>query len=127
MTVEKRKAVHTSPPAKRRDSSAVGLKAKLKITTTRRAKNSMELRTSRERHSRRRSLATLTAVSLVRERLIGGLSSLKFSRLHPGHHAAVHQFPGGEEQELIGHIGQQTHLMRDEKNGLAGGADRPEQ
>src|SRR5947209_3978681 len=56
MMVEKRKAVHTSPPAMRRDSSAVGLKAKLKITTTSNAKNSMELIASLERHSRRRSL-----------------------------------------------------------------------
>src|SRR5262249_48029193 len=49
-------ATQTSPPEIRRDSSAVRLKEKLKITTTSRAKNNMELSASFERHSRRRSL-----------------------------------------------------------------------
>src|SRR5579864_5727639 len=68
--VENRKATQNKPPAMRRDSSTVGSKEKLKITTTRTAKNSMELKTSRERHSNRRSLAILTAVNFRRELLM---------------------------------------------------------
>src|SRR5215472_3100753 len=75
MTMEKRKAIHTSPPAMLRDWSAVGLKAKLKITTTSSEKKSMEFRTSRERHSSRRSLATFTHTSLVMDMLFGGVSA----------------------------------------------------
>src|SRR6266852_7444196 len=83
MMVEKRNAVHTSPPAMRRDSSAVGLKAKLKITTTSSEKNSMELSTSRDRHSRRRSLATLIHVSRVVERLMPASSCLPLHACTP--------------------------------------------
>ncbi len=46
-----------------RDSSAVGLKAKLKITTTSSAKNSMELMASFERHSMRRSFTSVARVT----------------------------------------------------------------
>src|SRR5258708_35551838 len=66
-TVENKNATQNSPPARRRDSSDVGSNAKLKITTTSTAKNSMALNTSRDRHSRRRSLARLAAMSRSRE------------------------------------------------------------
>src|SRR5205823_2290749 len=69
-TVENRNATQNRPPTRRRDSSAVGSKAKLKITTTSTAKNSMELKTSRERHSRRTSLLTCAAVSWANEALM---------------------------------------------------------
>src|SRR5437588_8172460 len=65
--VENRNAIQNSPPARRRDSSAVGSKAKLKMTTTSNAKNNMELKTSRERHSKHRSLARLAAVSRAKD------------------------------------------------------------
>src|SRR3974390_3376795 len=55
-TAAKRNATQIRPPAICRDSSAVGSKEKLKITTTSKAKNSMELMASFDRHSRRRSL-----------------------------------------------------------------------
>src|SRR5580658_576071 len=61
-TAAKRNATHTRPPAIRRDSSAVGSKEKLKITTTSKEKNSIELMASFERHSKRRSLATVARV-----------------------------------------------------------------
>src|SRR5215472_14871317 len=61
-TAAKRNATQISPPAISRDSSAVGLKAKLKITTTSSAKNSMELMASLERHSMRRSLRSVERV-----------------------------------------------------------------
>src|SRR5436853_1805050 len=62
-TAAKRNATHTSPPAIWRDSSALGSKEKLKTTTTRREKNSMELIASFDRHSRRRSLARVAQVT----------------------------------------------------------------
>src|SRR5258708_38513520 len=65
--VENKNATQKSPPVMRWASSRVGSKAKLKITTTRSAKNSMELNTSRERHSRRMSLARFASVSWVME------------------------------------------------------------
>src|SRR5947209_9729518 len=68
--VENRNATQNNPPTRRRDSSAVGSKAKLKITTTSTAKNSMELNTSRERHSRRMSLPTCAEVSRSSETLM---------------------------------------------------------
>src|ERR1700678_171880 len=61
-TAANRNATHTSPPAIRLDSSAVGSKEKLKITTTSREKNNMELMASFDRHSRRRSLAKVARV-----------------------------------------------------------------
>src|SRR5260370_22271426 len=70
MVVEKRNATQINPPARRRDSSAVGSKAKLKMTTTSSAKKSMELRTSRDRHSRRKSFPKLAAASLKTEGLM---------------------------------------------------------
>src|SRR5690242_14577275 len=63
MVVENRKAIQIRPPMTGRESSFS--KAKLKTTTTTRAKNIMELKTSRDRHSSRRSLATFTHVSRV--------------------------------------------------------------
>src|SRR6266404_9815935 len=64
-TEAKRKAVQIKPPAMRRDSSAVGSKAKLKITTTSSAKNSMELSASFERHSRRKSFASVVPIVML--------------------------------------------------------------
>src|SRR5437660_1358510 len=60
-TAANRNATHTKPPAIRRDSSAVGLKEKLKITTTSSAKNSIELMASFDRHSSRKSLLRVAA------------------------------------------------------------------
>src|ERR1700676_1066008 len=57
-----RNATQINPPAMRRDSSAVGSKEKLKITTTSKAKKSMELIASFDRHSRRMSLANVARV-----------------------------------------------------------------
>src|SRR5258708_9266668 len=62
ITVQKRKAVQINPPAIRRASSTEKSKVKLKMTTTSKAKNSMEFSTSRERHSSRRSLVTFAQV-----------------------------------------------------------------
>src|SRR5216683_4427349 len=59
-----RNATQTRPPAILRDSSAVGSKAKLKITTTSNEKNSMALIASLERHSRRMSFARVARVML---------------------------------------------------------------
>src|SRR4051812_21229550 len=56
-----------SPPAMLRDSSAVGSKLKLKMTTTSRAKNSMLLIASLDRHSRRKSLARVERVTASNE------------------------------------------------------------
>src|SRR5438128_12537893 len=60
-TAANRNATHTSPPAIGRDSSAVGLKEKLKITTTNSAKNNIELMASFDRHSSRKSLLRVAA------------------------------------------------------------------
>src|SRR6266852_9806421 len=62
-TAAKRNATHTSPPAIWRDSSALGSNEKLKTTTTSREKNNIELIASFDRHSRRRSLANVAAVT----------------------------------------------------------------
>ena len=62
MVEENKNATHTSPPVIRRASSAVGSKAKLKITTTNSAKKSMALSASLERHSSRRSLPKVEMV-----------------------------------------------------------------
>src|SRR5499427_8228227 len=64
-TAAKRNATQISPPAMRRDSSALGSKAKLKITTTNNEKNSMELMASFERHSRRISFSSVDLVTEI--------------------------------------------------------------
>src|SRR5260370_25041018 len=56
MTVDKRNAVHTSPPAILRDSSTVGLQAKLKMTTTSSATKCYVLSTSRDHRYQSRTL-----------------------------------------------------------------------
>src|SRR5262249_20285719 len=122
MVVENRKAIQISPPAIRRDSSAVGSTVKLKMTTTSPAKNSMEFSTSRERHSRRRSLRTLLAVNLAMDKLMNA-----FSCLDPGHGAAIHQLAGGEKEIFVRHAGQQSQLMGHKENGGAPGAHRGEE
>src|SRR5690242_12706908 len=67
MVVEKRNAIQIKPPITGRESSRS--KEKLKTTTTTRAKNIMELKTSRDRHSSRRSLVTLIHVSFAMDML----------------------------------------------------------
>src|SRR6266481_8590019 len=92
MVVEKRKAIQISPPMTGRESSRS--KAKLKTTTTTRAKNIMELKTSRERHSRRRSLVTLIHVSRVMDMLmVLAVIAAPHVAVHhvPAHHAPLHQ------------------------------------
>src|SRR5260370_2462455 len=58
-----RNATQTRPPAILRDSSAVGSKAKLKITTTSNEKNSMALIAAFDRPSRRRSFASVARMT----------------------------------------------------------------
>src|SRR5207249_12145418 len=65
-TAANRNATQIRPPAIRRDSSAFGSKEKLNTTTTNNAKKSMELMASFERHSRRRSLASVARVTAKR-------------------------------------------------------------
>jgi hypothetical protein len=72
MVVEKRKATQIRPPITGRESSRS--KEKLKTTTTTSAKNIMELKTSRERHSNRRSLVTLIHVSRAMDMPARGFS-----------------------------------------------------
>src|SRR5207244_8720298 len=60
-TAAKSNTPPTNPPANRPDSSAVGLKEKLKNTTTNSAKNSIELMASFDRHSSRKSLLRVAA------------------------------------------------------------------
>src|SRR5438270_1037132 len=72
MVVENKKAIQISPPITGRESSRS--KEKLNTTTTTSAKNIMELKTSRDRHSSRRSLLTLIHVSLAMDMLAGGFS-----------------------------------------------------
>src|SRR5207248_1233491 len=64
-TAANKNATQIRPPAILRDSSAVGSKAKLKITTTSRPKNNMALIASFERHSRRMSLASVAQATFV--------------------------------------------------------------
>src|SRR6516225_3963895 len=61
-TEANRKATQTRPPAIALDSSALGSNEKLNTTTISSAKNSMELRASLERHSRRMSFLNVTKV-----------------------------------------------------------------
>src|SRR5205823_1961050 len=96
--------------------------AKLKMTTTSRAKNSMEFSTSRERHSNRRSLVTLAQVKAAME-FMRSLHSCG----HPGRRAAAHKLSTGEKQELIGYVGQQSQLMGDQENCRACGAHHSQQ
>src|SRR5512146_69143 len=65
-TVANNSAVQINPPAIFRDSSAVGSNANANITTTSSAKNSIELIASFERHSSRRSFASVVRVITVR-------------------------------------------------------------
>src|SRR5579864_5894313 len=66
-TAANRNATQTKPPAICRDSSAVGSKEKLKITTTSREKNSMAFSESLERHSRRMSFVRVARVMVQSE------------------------------------------------------------
>src|SRR5881227_2310485 len=65
-TAANKNATQIRPPAILRDSSAFGSKEKLNTTTTNNAKKSMELMASFERHSRRRSLASVARVTAKR-------------------------------------------------------------
>src|SRR5664280_3003218 len=93
----------------RRDSSAVGLKAKLKITTTSSAKNSMELIASLERHSMRRSLSSVVRVTLR-------WSSRRPLRIRDRRFAeplfASHDLSGSHVHEFVGHTLHECSLMR---------------
>src|SRR5689334_16963387 len=71
MVVEKRNAIQIKPPITGRESSRS--KEKLKTTTTTSAKNIMELKTSRDRHSSLRSLVTLIHVSFAIDMLTPSL------------------------------------------------------
>ena len=57
-----------------RDSSAFGSNEKLNTTTTRSAKNNMELMASFERHSRRMSFVSVARVMPVGALIIGALA-----------------------------------------------------
>src|SRR5271165_1263306 len=76
-TAANRNATQINPPAISLDSSAVGLKAKLKMTTTSSEKNNMELMASLERHSMRRSFQRVARVTV--SELTGHLR-LRYSR-----------------------------------------------
>src|SRR5579863_2178177 len=97
-TAANKNATQTSPPAMRLDSSAVGSKEKLKITTTSSAKNNIELMASFERHSRRRSFTSVARVTPTGALISPpageihwcGLQSglLPSTRIHPQHRVA---------------------------------------
>src|SRR5262249_54850290 len=91
--VQKRNAIQNSPPTMRRDSSAVGENEKLKISTTSPAKNSMELKTSRDRHSRRRSFARFAAVSSANDARSGKVLMRSASGLRQRNGAQVRGQP----------------------------------
>ena len=70
----------------------------------------MELKTSRERHSRRRSLLTLIHVSRAMDMLPAASRVVPLARQHSclnsRHKAAINQLAMGEHKIFVGEIGE---------------------